>query len=178
MWLWCRRPTVENVWFSRRRRLRRTRSRLAFILVVLIDGKFFRRFGNGNSFAVRNRTESRWYIWIHYCPLPFLRDASRSRWHHTEISVSCVFIWHPPSHRNSNWHRMSFNIQLLRRICFTFTAAYVRGPGSVLVAVLSSEIQIVRPFHYRGDDLSFPCKRHFTAIVTKDICSCTVTRHD
>jgi len=42
-------------------------------------------------------------------------------------------------------------------------AAYVWGPGFVLVADLASEIQMIRLFHYRGDDLPFPCKRHFTA---------------
>jgi len=47
VWLWRRRPTVGDVWFSRRRRLRRTRGRLAFVLVIWIDGKFFWMFGNG-----------------------------------------------------------------------------------------------------------------------------------
>jgi len=58
---------------------------------------------------------------------------------------------------------MSFVIQPLRKICRTFTAAYMRGPGFVLVADLASEIQMIRIFHYRGDGLSLPCKRHFTA---------------
>ena len=111
--------------------------------------------------------ESRWYIRIYYCPLLFLRGASRNRWHHTEIAVSCVITWLPPNHRNSNQHRMSFVFQPLRKICCTFTAAYVRGPGFVLVADLASEIQMIRPFHYRGDGLSLPCKRHFIANVTK-----------
>jgi hypothetical protein len=31
----------------------------------------FRGSGNGYSFAVRNWTENRWYIRIHYCPLLF-----------------------------------------------------------------------------------------------------------
>jgi len=35
-----------------------------------------------------------------------------------------------------------------------------------LVADLASEIQIIRLFHYRGDGISLPCKRHFTANVT------------
>jgi len=167
-----------DVWFSRRRRLRRTRGRLAFVLVVWTNGKFFRRFGNGNSFAVRNWTESRWYIRIHYCPLLFLRDASRNRWRHTEVAVSCVIIWLPPNHMNSKRHRLSFAIQPLRNVCCTFMAAQVRGPGFVLVTDLASEIQMIRPFHYRGDDLSSPCKRHFTANVTNVICTInTVTRH-
>jgi len=92
VWLWRRRPTVGDVWFSRRRRLRRTRGRLAFVLVVWIDGKFFRIFGNGISFAVRNWTESGWYIRIYYCPLLFLRDTSRNRGHHTEVAVNCVIL--------------------------------------------------------------------------------------
>jgi len=96
-----------ETWFSRNRRLRRTRGQLAFVLVVWIDGKFFGRFGNGNSFAVRNWAERKWYIRIHYCPLLFLRDASRNRCHHTEVAVSCVITWLPPNHRNSKWHRMS-----------------------------------------------------------------------
>jgi len=57
---------------------------------------------------------------------------------------------------------MSFAIQLLRKICCTFTAAYVRGPGFVLDADLASEIQIIRLFRYRGDGLSLTCKRHVT----------------
>ena len=147
-------------------------------LVVRIEGKFFRSFGNGNSFAVRNWTESRWYIRIPYCPLLFLHDASRNMWHHTEVTVSCAITWLPPNHRNSKRHLMSFAIQPLRKICCTFTAAYVRGPGFVLVADLASEIQMIRLFHYRGDDLSLPCKRHFTTNVTKVICTIhTVTRH-
>jgi len=178
VWLWRRRPTVGDVWFSRNRRLRRTRGRLAFVLFVWIDGKFFRRFGNGNSFTVRNWTESRWYIRIHYCPLLFLRDASRNRWRHTEAAVSCMVNWLPPNHRKSKRHRMSFAIQSLRKIFCTFTAVYVRGPGFVLVADLTSEIQMIRLFHYRGDGLYLPCKRHFTANVTKFICTInTVTRH-
>jgi len=36
---------------------------------------------------------------------------------------------------------MSFAIQLLRKICCTFTAAYVREPGFILVADLASEIK-------------------------------------
>ena len=43
----------------------------------------------------------------------------------------------------------------------------MRGTGFVLVADLSSEIQILGPFHYCGDGFSLPCKCHFTAIVTK-----------
>jgi len=162
---------VGDVWFSSRRRLRRTRGRLAFVLVVSVDGKFFRRFGNGNSFAVRNWTESRWYIRIHYCPLLFLRDVFRNRWHHTEVAVSCVIIWLPPNHRNSKRYRMSFAIQPLRKICCTLTAAYVRDPGFILVADLASEIQKIRLFHYRGDGLSLPCKRYFAINVTKVICT-------
>jgi hypothetical protein len=64
---------------------------------------------------------------------------------------------------------MSFAIQPLREICYTFTAAYVRGPGFVLVADFASEMQMMRPFHYRGDGLCLPCKRHFTANVTNVI---------
>jgi len=72
---------------------------------------------------------------------------------------------------------MPFIIQPLRKNCCTFTAAYVRGPGYVLVADLASEIQMIRLFFYRGDDLSLPCLRHFTANVTKVICTInTVTR--
>jgi len=41
---------------------------------------------------------------------------------------------------------MSFAIQPLRKICYTFTAAYVRGPGFVLVADLGSEIQMIYLF--------------------------------
>ena len=136
VWLWRRRPTVGDVWFSRRRRLRRTRGRLAFFLVVWIDGKFFRRFGNGNSFAVRNWTKSGWYIRMHDCPLLFLRDASTNRWHHTEVAVSCLITWLPPNHRNSRRHRMAFAIQPLRKIYCTFTAANVWGPDFVLLSVL------------------------------------------
>jgi len=120
--------------------------RLAIVLVVGIDGKFIRRFGNGNSFTVRNWTESRWCIRIHYCPPLFLRDASRNRLHNTEVAVSCVITWLPPNHRNSKRYRMYFRIQPLRKICCTFTAAYVRGPGFILVADLASEIKIIRPF--------------------------------
>jgi len=127
---------------------------------------------------VRTWTESRWYIRINYCPLPFLRDTSRNRWRHTEVAVTCVITWLPPNHRNSKRHRMSFAIQPLRKICCTFTAAYVRGPGSVLVADLSSEIQTIRHFHYRGNGLSLPSKRHYTANITKVICTINrVTRH-
>jgi len=108
---------MGNVWFSRHRRLRRTRGRLAFVL-VRIDSKF-RRFGNGNYHAVRNWTESRWYIRIHYCPLLFLSDASRNRWQHIEVAVRCVITWLPPN-RNSKRHRMSFAIQPQRKICCTF----------------------------------------------------------
>ena len=102
----------------------------------------------------------------------------RNRWHHTEVAVSCMFTWLPPNHRNSKRYRMSFAIQLLRKICCAFTAAYVRGPGFVLDADLASEIKMIRLFHYRGDSLSLPCKRHVTANVTKIICTInTVTRH-
>ena len=139
-----------ETWFSRRRQLGRTRGRLAF---VRIDGKFFWRFWNGNSFAVRNWMESRWYIRIHYCPVLFLRDASRNRWHNTDVAVSCVITWLLPNHRNSKGHRMSFVIQPLQKICCTFTAAYVWGPGFVLVAYLASEIQMIRLSHYRVDSL-------------------------
>ena len=152
---------MGDVWFSRRRRLRRTRGRLAFVLVVRIDGKFFRRFGNGNSFAVRNWTESRCYIRIHCCPLLFLRDASRNRWHHTEVAVSCVIIWLPPNHTNSKRNRMSFATQLLRKICCTFMTAYMRGLGFVSVADLESEIQMIRLF--------------FTIVVMAFLCLANVT---
>jgi len=71
-----------------------------------------------------------------------------------------------------------FAIQPLQKICCTFTAAYVRGPGFVLVADFAPEIQVIGLFHYRGDGLSLPCKRHFTANVTKVVCTInTVTRH-
>ena len=83
---------------------------------------------------------------------------------------------------------MSLVIQALRKICCTFTAAYVRGPAFILAADLptetqmaadlASETQMVRLFHCRGDGLSLPCKRHFPANVTKVIYSYTVTRHD
>ena len=36
-----------------------------------------------------------------------------------------------------------------------------------MVADLAPEIQMTRLFHYRGDGLSLPCKRHFTGNVTK-----------
>ena len=73
---------------------------------------------------------------------------------------------------------MSFAIQPLRKICCTFTAAYVWGPGFVLVADLASKIQMIRLFHYHGDGLSLPCKRHFTTNVTKVICTIDkVMRH-
>ena len=73
---------------------------------------------------------------------------------------------------------MSFAVQPLRKVCCTFTAAYVRGPGFILVADLASEIQMIRIFLSRGDDLSLPCKRHFTENVTKVICTInTVMRH-
>jgi len=67
----------------------------------------FRNFGNGNSYAVRNWKENRWYIRIYeyYCPLLLLRDASTNRWHHTEVTVSCMITWLPPNHRISKWHR-------------------------------------------------------------------------
>jgi len=118
------------------------------------------------------------YIRIHYCPRLFLRVASRNRWHHTEVAVSCVITWLPPNHRNSKQHRISFAIQPLRNICCTFTAAHVRGPAFVSVADLAFEILMIRLFHYRGDGLSLLCKRHFTADVTKFICTInTVTRH-
>jgi len=73
---------------------------------------------------------------------------------------------------------MSFDIQPLRKICCTFTAAYLWGPEFVLVADLASEIQMIRFFHYRGDGISLSCKRHFTANVINVICTInTVTRH-
>jgi len=62
---------------------------------------------------------------------------------------------------------MSFAIQPLRKLCCTFTASYVRGPGFVLVADLAYEMQMIRLFHYRGDGLFLPYERHFTANVTK-----------
>jgi len=135
-----------------------------------------------NSFGcsgTENWTESRWYIRIHYCPLHFLRGASRNRQRHSEIAVSCVFTWLPPNHRNSKRHRVYFAIQPLRKICYAFTTTYVRGPGFVLIADLASEIQMIRLFlHYRGNGRSLPCKRHFTANVTKVTCIInTVTRH-
>ena len=60
--------------------------------------------------------DSRWYIRIHYCPLLFPRDASRNRWHHTEVAVSCVITWLPPNHRKSKQHRISFAIQPLWKV--------------------------------------------------------------
>jgi hypothetical protein len=73
---------------------------------------------------------------------------------------------------------MSFVIQPLRKICYTFMAANVQGPGFVLVADLASEIQTICLSHYRGDGLSLPCKHQFTANVTKVICTInTVIRH-
>jgi len=108
----------------------------------------------------------------------FLHDASRKRWHHTEVTVRCVITWLPPNHRKSGRHRMSFVIQPLRKICCTFTVAYVRGPGFILVADLASEIQIIRLFHYLRDGVSLPCKCHFTANVIKVICTInTFTTH-
>jgi len=65
---------------------------------------------------------------------------------------------------------MSYAIQPLRKICRTFTAAYVRGPGFVLVADLASEIKMIHFLHYRGDGLSLPCNGHITGNVTKAIC--------
>ena len=110
--------------------------------------------------------------------LLLLRDASRNRWHHTEVAGSSVIAWLPPNHKNNKRHRMSSAIQPLRKICCTFTAAYVRGPGFDLVADLGSLIQMIRLFHTRSDGLSLPCKRHFTTDVTKVICNInTVTRH-
>jgi hypothetical protein len=151
---------VGDEWFSRRRQLRRALGRLAFVLIVWIYCKFFRRLRNGNSFTLWNRTESRWYILIHYCPLLFLCDAYRNRWHHTEEAVSCVITSLPPNHRNSKWHRMSFANQPLWKICWAFTSAYVRGPIFVLVTDLVHEIQMICHYHYRGDGDSLPCKRH------------------
>jgi hypothetical protein len=66
---------------------------------------------------------------------------------------------------------MSLAIQPLRKICCTFTSAYVPGPGFVLVADLAFEIQMTRLFHYRGGGLSLHCERQFTANVTKVICT-------
>ena len=89
--------------------------------------------------------------------------------------VGVVSVWQvsasPPNHRNNKRYRISFAIQPLRKICCTFTAAYVRGPGFVLVADLASEIQMIHLFHTRGDGLSLPCKRHFAANVTDAICT-------
>ena len=134
--------------------------------------------GMQNSFAVQSCTERRWYIRIHCCPILSLRDASRNRWRHTQVAVSCVTTWPPPTHTSSKRHRMPFVIQPLRKICCTFPSAYVRGPGFISIADLASEIEMIRPFHYRGDGLSLPCKRHFIANVTKVICTInTVTMH-
>ena len=133
------------------------------------SSEFFRRFGNGNFFALRNWREYRWYIRIHYCPLLFLRNASRKRWRHSELAVSCVVTWLPPNHRDSKRHRMSFAIQPLRKICCTFTAANVRSPGFILVADLSSEVQMIRFFTIAVMVLSFPSERCFTANETKVI---------
>jgi hypothetical protein len=43
----------------------------------------------------------------------------------------------------------------------------VRDPGFVLVANLAFDNTNDTPFHYLGDGLSLPCKRHFTANVTQ-----------
>jgi len=57
-------------------------------------------------------------------------------------------------------------------------AAYVQGPGVVLVADLASKTQMICLFHYCGNGLSLPCKHHCTANVTKVICTInTVMRH-
>jgi len=66
---------------------------------------------------------------------------------------------------------MSFAIQLLRKFSCTFTAAYVQGPGFILVDDLAPEIQMIRLFHYRGDGLSLPCKRDSTPNITKVVCT-------
>jgi len=83
--------------------------------------------------------------WIHYCPLLFLRDASRNRWHHTELAVSCMITWLPPKHRNSKRHRMSVAIQPLQKICCTFTAAYVPGPLDVKNTKILMYKVLIRP---------------------------------
>ena len=137
-----------------------------------------RRFGNGSSSAVRNWSESRRYIRIRYCPLLFLREASRNRRHQAEVTVSCVITWLPPNHRNSKRHRTSSAIQPQRKICSACNAAYLREPGFVLIADLASEIQMIHLFQCRAYGLSLTCKSHFIANVTKDICIIiTVTRH-
>ena len=129
MWLWRRRHRGRRV-VSRRWWLRRPRGWLAFLL-VWIDVKFFRSFGNGNSFAVQNWTESRRYIRIHYCPLLFLRDDSRNRWYHTEVSVSCVITWPPPNHRNSKRHRMSCHSATAKDLLHTY-GSICAGPSICL----------------------------------------------
>jgi len=116
---------------------------------------------------VRNWSESRWYIRILYCPLLFLRDSSRNRWHHTEVAVSCAITWLPPNHRNSKRHLMFFAIQPLGKIFCTFTAAYVRGPMNCLGRRSCVRITNDRPFSLSRWWPSLPCKRHFTANVTK-----------
>jgi hypothetical protein len=89
-----------------------------------------------------------------------------------------VITWLPPNHRNSKRHRVSFVIQPPRKIFYTFTAAFVRGLGFVLVADLASEIHMIRLFHYRDYGLSLPCERHFAANVTEVICTIyTVTAY-
>jgi len=54
-------------------------------------------------------------------------------------------------------------------------AAYVRGPGFILVADLASEIKMIRLYHYRCDGLSLSCISPFTANVTKFICIINIT---
>jgi hypothetical protein len=74
--------------------------------------------------------------------------------------------WLPPNNRNSKTASHDFAIQSMRKICCTFTAEYMRGSVFFLVAGISSEIQMICLFHYRGNGLSLLCKRHLTANVT------------
>jgi len=68
--------------------------------------------------------------------------------------------------------------QYMCGICISHKVSDILRPGFVLVADLVSEVQMISLFHYRGDGLSLSCKRHFTANVTKVICTInTVTRH-
>ena len=60
---------------------------------------------------------------------------------------------------------MPFAVQPLLKICRTLTAAYVRGPGIVLVADLFSEIQTIS--EYRCDGLPLSRERQLIANVTK-----------
>jgi len=102
----------------------------------------------------------------------------RNRWQHTEVAVSCVITWLPPNYRNSKRQRMSFVIQPLRKIFCTFTAAYLRGPGFILVAHLASEIQMIGLFLLSRWWLFFALQTPLHRKCNKVICTInTVKRH-